>query len=192
MRIAGMVLFLIILQVSIGLFDNTLHDNNKMLNQYTAFDCTLLTTQQTCNTLSLGNSTVQCSWDTTSNTCQTPTASNGTLSLLSLVFFNWNSNFIAILLAVCTSVFVFAVASSFIFRSDLVSLFPLLLFLMPLGSLPIASLAMIINREVTLYACDPSATSCMPATLAATLVAGPLAIYWAFAIVEYWSARPTT
>jgi hypothetical protein len=92
-----------------------------------------------------------------------------------------------------------AVAATVFGRSDIAVLaIPAGIFL-SLGAMPILSIYQFLIRNIGSMACNISpqaaiisTSSCLPASLIGTLVAGTLGLLWVLIILEWWLWRPLT
>ena len=91
------------------------------------------------------------------------------------------------------------IALSFVTKSDLSLLFGLLIIIFTGGIVPVIAFYLVMNRELQVLfykagscpAIVPPPT-CGGSLILAALVAGPLALYWFWVCVEWWSARSAT
>ena len=163
-----MIIILLMLQLAVLTFDSTEDTSQSSLMQANQ-------TQQ------MNNGTALTSNSTTS------------LAIYNLVFdpVNWDNNgFIQLLITGLIVGSAIGIGASFFFKSDLTLLFPLFVALLGMGLIPIMSLYNIINRDVSLMACTVGEI-CSPSILLSSIICAPVAIYWIFVCLEWWSGRPT-
>lgn len=77
---------------------------------------------------------------------------------------------------------------SFFYRSDLTLLLPVFIAIVGLGTVPIMGLWNFMNREIGLMACT-GGSACYIGSLLSAVVCAPLAMYWIFSCIEWWSGR---
>ena len=162
MKLGPMTVFMFVLYLSIGIFDQTLDPN---LNGY-------------------GNSgggflfaTIIQPWNWT-----------GTVNILGFT----TLSFIGILgtaIVVATGI---AVAGSLLGRSDISTLFPLFIAFTTLGSAPCLVLYTFVTRNVGQFAGCTIGQVCGPASIIGALTAGILGLMWLFTCLEWWAWRATT
>lgn len=162
MRLGPMTVFMFVLYLMIGIFDQTLDPN---LNGYgnTGSNFLFATILQPWN------------WTGTVNIL-----GFATISMLGLL---------GTALVVATGI---AVAGSILGRSDISTLYPTFIALMTIGAGPCVVLYGFVTRNVGMFAGCTIGTLCGPAQIIGALTAGVLAIMWLFTCVSWWAWRETT
>jgi hypothetical protein len=100
--------------------------------------------------------------------------------------------FFAILGSAITVAVGIAIAGSILGRSDIFTLFPLFVAFTTLGSLPCIVLYNFVSRNVAMFTNCQVGQPCGPAMIFGALTAGVLAIMWLFTCVSWWAWRETT
>ena len=100
--------------------------------------------------------------------------------------------FLTILGSALTIAVGIAVFGSILGRSDISTLFGLFLAFLALGSMPCIVLYNFVSRNVGMMTGCVIGQPCGPAMIFGSLTAGILAIMWLFTCVEWWAWRSTT
>lgn len=79
----------------------------------------------------------------------------------------------------------------YIFRTDLIIIFPLFTAILGFGSIPIINLYNLISRESYLFGCTTGILGCFPAQILSIFV-GILGIWWLWACISWWTGREST
>jgi len=162
MRLGPMTVFMFVLYLMIGIFDQTLDPN---LNGYGNSGANFLF------------ATIIQPWNWT-----------GTVNILGFT----TLSFIGILgtaIVVATGI---AAAGSLLGRSDISTLFPLFIAFTTIGSAPCLSLYNFMTRNVGQFAGCTIGQTCGPASIIGALSAGILGLMWLFTCMEWWAWRSTT
>jgi ABC-type maltose transport system permease subunit len=163
MRLGPMTIFMFVMYLMIGIFDQTLDPS---LNAY-------------------GNA----GGDFLFNTIIQPWNWSGTVTfpILGPV-----SSFILILGSAISVAVGIAVLGSILGRSDISVLFALFTAFAALGAVPCIVLYNFVSRNVALFTNCQLGEPCGPAMIFGALTAGILAVMWLFTCVEWWAWRATT
>jgi hypothetical protein len=164
MRLGPMTVFMFVMYIMIGIFDQVFDPNLNIINGYgnTATDFAFATILQPWN------------WSGTIN------------------FFGFEvSSLILILGSAVTIAAGIALLGYVIGRSDIVLLFALFTAFMSLGAAPCIVLYSFVTRNVAMFACNIGET-CGVANIFGALTAGVLAIMWLFTCMEWWAWRAAT
>jgi hypothetical protein len=173
MRLLGLVLTLILIQLGIGLFYNNLNTSSDTFTPYSAGE----------NNVTIIPGLIVIDGSSYSNR----------LWEFILAPSIWtNSGFWAIIVSLIIIGGGIAIGTLFGAKSDLTYLFPLFLFLAAFGAIPIANLFTVIYSEVGVFAGCNIGEPCLPASLTALFFSGALAAAYIFSCVEFWSGRPMT
>jgi hypothetical protein len=108
-------------------------------------------------------------------------------------------NTIWLIIGTAFAVGVTGIALSYVTKSDLALLLSLFILVFSAGIVPIIAFYLVINRElwVLFYQAGSCAAlgsggTCGGSLLLASLVCGPLSLYWLWVCIEWWSARSAT
>lgn len=163
MKLLTLAMILVIVQLSIGLFDNTISiEGTEAVPQAYGLNVTI-------------NSTTNYLYDFVTNP------------------HGWGSTALIAFLVGITTFIVAASIVAGIFRyapSDTVWFAGLFSVMIGLGSVPVVSLFNVINREIGVFACA-AGTYCTPAIVIATMTAGLLGLAWVFACLSWWRTGST-
>ncbi len=163
MKLLTLAMILVIIQLSIGMFDNTISiDGEAAVPEMYGSDVSL-------------NSTTNYLFDFVTNPRQ------------------WSrSALIVFLLSITVFISASSIAAGF-FKyqpSDTVYFAGLFSVLIGLGSIPIIGLFNVINREIGAFACS-AGSYCTTAIIFASLTAGTLALAWVMACINWWRTGST-
>ena len=162
MKIGPMSVFMFVLYLMIGIFDQTF---DVSLNAY-------------------GNSAQNWVW----GTMLQPWNWSGTTTIVGVTV----PMFLLILGSAISVAVGIAVLGSVLGRSDISVLFALFIAFTALGATPCVILYNFVSRNVALFTnCVPN-QPCGPAMIFGALTAGILALMWLFTCVEWWAWRATT
>lgn len=163
MKLLTLAMILVIIQLSIGLFDNTISiEGAEAVPEAYGLNVTI-------------NSTTNYLYDFVTNP------------------HGWGSTaLIAFLIGITVAITAGSIVAG-IFKyqpSDTIYFAGLFSLFIGLGSVPVVSLFNVINREIGAFACA-AGTYCTPAILVATLTAGLLGLAWVLACVNWWRTGST-
>ncbi len=158
MKLLTLAMLLVIIQLSIGLFDNTISvDGESAVPEMYGSNVSL-------------NSTTNYLYDFVTNPL------------------SWSSTaFIVFLVSITTFITAASIAAGF-FKyqpSDTVYFAGLFSVFIGLGAVPIVGLFNVINREIGAFACV-AGSYCTPAIIFATMTAGALGLAWVMACLHWW------
>jgi hypothetical protein len=162
MRLAPMTVFMFVIYLSIGVFDQIFDAN---LNAY-------------------GNGSTSFLF----NTLLQPWNWSGTIVIGGISF----PTFILLFGSIVSVGVGVAVTGSLFGRSDISVLAPMAAAFASLGAIPIISLYNFVTRNVALFSDCTIGVTCAPAQIAGALSAGVLAIMYLFTVFEWWFWRQTT
>lgn len=162
MRLAPMTVFMFVVYLMIGIFDQTLDPN---LNAYGNAGSNFLF------------ATILQPWNWT-----------GTVNILGFATVSM-LGILGTMLVVATGI---AVAGSVLGRSDITTLYAPFLAFMAIGAAPILVLYSFVTRNVGMFAGCTIGEICGPAQIIGALTAGVLAIMWLYTCMEWWAWRATT
>ena len=163
MKMLTLAILLVVIQLSIGLFDNTISVDGEaavptMYGSNVSID-----------------STTNYLYDFVTNPL------------------GWgDSNFIIYLIGVTATLAAAAIAAGFLRSqpSDSIYFAPLFVVFLGLGAIPVVGLFNVINREIGAFACV-AGSYCTPAIIAGSLTAGLLGLAWVMACVNWWRTGST-
>lgn len=162
MRLGPMSVFMFVLYLMIGIFDQTLDSN---LNAY-------------------GNGGTSYIFATILQ----PWNWSGTVNIAGFTV----PSLILLLGSAITVAVGIALAGAIVGRSDIFSLFSLFVVLLSLGMAPCIVLYSFVSRNVGMFANCNIGEPCGPAMIFGALSAGILAVMWLFTCMEWWAWRATT
>lgn len=163
MKLLTLAMILVIIQLSIGLFDNTI-----------SVDGEAAVPEQYGNEVSV-NGTTNYLYDFVTNP------------------HGWSQTALIIFLGSVTLFITSASIAAGFFKyqpADVVYFAGLFSVFIGLGSIPIVSLFGVINREMEVFACS-AGSFCTPAIIVASLTAGALGLAWVMACLNWWRTGST-
>lgn len=163
MKIVPAILILLILQISIILFDNTFSSTDYNLNPYNQ--------TYTVNGTVVSGEPI---WNLLVNPIEW-----------------YNNSFMMGIIGLTAVAALITLGIYLIVKTETVLLGPLCLIIFGFGLVPIVNLYQVLNREVGYYACTLS-SACTLSIILGLLITGPLIAIWAFAVLEFWTGRQTT
>lgn len=163
MKLLTLAMILVVVQLSIGLFDNTI-----------SVDGEAAVPLQYGNDVSI-NGTTNYLYDFVTNP------------------HSWSQSALLLFLVSVTAFIVTASIAAGFFKyqpADVVYFAGLFSVFIGLGSIPIWSLFEVINREIKIFACS-AGSFCTPAIIFASLTAGLLGLAWVMACLNWWRTGST-
>lgn len=158
MKMLTLAILLVVIQLSIGLFDNTISvDGESAVPAMYGSNVSI-------------NSTTNYLYDFVTDPL------------------GWGNNeFIIYLVGVTATLAVAAIAAGFLRSqpSDSIYFAPLFVVFLGLGAIPIVGLFNVINREIGAFACSAGGY-CVPAIVIGALTAGALGLSWVITCIHWW------